>query len=212
MRAHEYSASAAPNRKAGVPKFLRFLFEILQNEDSSIISWAHGGTSIQIHDTAAMSEYVLPKYFKHRKYASFQRQLNYFGFRKWTKTQCSGIVFSHPNFLKHDPEAMRQIRRKNHPENPGSRKREAIRTPSPPCGPVAPVMQYGLTLPSLSPFQQSANDWVDGLFDSVKVSPTSSTTSCEDDHEFLDLFTLDLDQPYVHPIDMLDVALNEPIF
>ena len=35
-----------------------------------------------MHDPKALGNDVLHKYFRHSKYSSFQRQLNYFGFRK----------------------------------------------------------------------------------------------------------------------------------
>ncbi|KAF0689092.1 Aste57867_19364 [Aphanomyces stellatus] len=108
-------------RKVGVPKFLRYLYQILDKEDSSIISWANGGSSIQILDTDRMAQYILPKYFKHSKYASFQRQLNYFGFRKWTKSQTNICTFSHPEFRQSRPDRLYLIKRKNSPES--SRKK-----------------------------------------------------------------------------------------
>ncbi|CAK4196951.1 unnamed protein product [Aphanomyces euteiches] len=109
-------------RKVGVPKFLRYLFQILECEDPTIISWAGDGTSIQILDMAAVATVVLPKYFKHSNYASFQRQLNYFGFRKWTKSQTNICTFSHPEFTKHRPDRMCYIKRKNRPERINARR------------------------------------------------------------------------------------------
>ena len=37
---------------------------------------------IDVHNPHRLASDVLHKYFRHSKYASFQRQLNYFGFRK----------------------------------------------------------------------------------------------------------------------------------
>lgn len=37
---------------------------------------------INVHDPYKLQDEVLNKYFRHSKFASFQRQLNYFGFRK----------------------------------------------------------------------------------------------------------------------------------
>ncbi|EQC28898.1 heat shock transcription factor 4, partial [Saprolegnia diclina VS20] len=83
-------------RTTGVPKFLRHLYSILTSEDPSIISWSADGASIQLFSVTRLENEVLSKYFKHNKLASFQRQLNYFGFRKWTKTQSHVCTFSHP--------------------------------------------------------------------------------------------------------------------
>ncbi|ETW03686.1 hypothetical protein H310_05072 [Aphanomyces invadans] len=121
------SSSASPlkevkHRKVGVPKFLRYLFQILECEDPHIISWSVDGTSIQILDMVSIANDILPKYFKHSNYASFQRQLNYFGFRKWTKSQTTICTFSHPEFLRHRPDRMSRIKRKNRPERMGTRQ------------------------------------------------------------------------------------------
>ena len=37
---------------------------------------------IEVHSPHRLESEVLHKYFRHSKFASFQRQLNYFGFRK----------------------------------------------------------------------------------------------------------------------------------
>ncbi|CEG46569.1 heat shock transcription factor [Plasmopara halstedii] len=97
------AASAAANK---VPKFLRSLYAILQTEDPRIISWVQNKelkpnsvTAFHILEMERFEREILPKYFKHQKFASFQRQLNNFGFRKWTKTQSSGVcTFSHNCF------------------------------------------------------------------------------------------------------------------
>merc|ERR1712232_1400995 len=45
-----------------------------------VIEWANG--KIEVHNPHRLASEVLQKYFRHSKFASFQRQLNYFGFRK----------------------------------------------------------------------------------------------------------------------------------
>ncbi|KAL4171855.1 hypothetical protein KRP22_007033 [Phytophthora ramorum] len=97
---------AASSTACKVPKFLRSLYAILQTEDPHIISWVQNReltpnsvTAFHILEMDRFEREVLPKYFKHQKFASFQRQLNNFGFRKWTKTQSSGVcTFSHNCF------------------------------------------------------------------------------------------------------------------
>ncbi|OQR89902.1 hypothetical protein ACHHYP_05955, partial [Achlya hypogyna] len=101
-------------RTTGVPKFLRHLYSILTVEDPSIISWASDGNSIQLHSIKRLESEILPKYFKHNKLSSFQRQLNYFGFRKWTKTQSSVCTFSHPDVNQFStPDTMAISRKKD---------------------------------------------------------------------------------------------------
>ncbi|KAF4035763.1 HSF-type DNA-binding [Phytophthora infestans] len=99
-------------RNVGVPKFLRFLYQILDAEDPNIITWSHEGTAFQIIQPDELAIQILPRYFKHNKVSSFQRQLNYFGFKKWTKTQTNICTFSHPFFLRADKDRMKFIKRK----------------------------------------------------------------------------------------------------
>ncbi|OQS05978.1 kinase, partial [Thraustotheca clavata] len=113
-------------RKVGVPKFLRYLYQMLETEDPSIIAWALDGSSIQILNMEAVANNVLPKYFKHSNYASFQRQLNYFGFRKWTKSQTNICTFSHPEFRQNRPDRLCLIKRKNRPERVARRSSKSM--------------------------------------------------------------------------------------
>jgi hypothetical protein len=46
------------------------------------IDGADVGGRIEVHHPARLEKEVLSRYFRHSKYSSFQRQLNYFGFRK----------------------------------------------------------------------------------------------------------------------------------
>ncbi|GLE03960.1 hypothetical protein PINS_up012871 [Pythium insidiosum] len=108
-------AAATPSYK--VPKFLRSLYSILRNEDASVVNWVQNQelkpnrvTAFHILDLERFEQEILPKYFKHSKFASFQRQLNNFGFRKWTKTQSSGVcTFSHNSFPP-DPKQIGVLR------------------------------------------------------------------------------------------------------
>ncbi|RLN96105.1 hypothetical protein BBJ28_00021980 [Nothophytophthora sp. Chile5] len=96
-------------RAIRVPKFLRSLYDILHYEDQTILTWSKDGTYFQIYDTKRLETAVLPKYFKHGKFASFQRQLNNFGFRKWTKTQSSVCTFSHHHLVRRHPQQLAEF-------------------------------------------------------------------------------------------------------
>lgn len=63
-----------------VPEFLYQLTKMLTDEHRDIIEWSNA--KIEVHNPHRLESEVLNKYFRHSKYASFQRQLNYFGFRK----------------------------------------------------------------------------------------------------------------------------------
>lgn len=63
-----------------IAEFLHQLTKMLTDDNSKIIEWADG--RIRVHHPERLEAEVLHKCFRHSKFASFQRQLNYFGFRK----------------------------------------------------------------------------------------------------------------------------------
>ncbi|POM79629.1 Transient receptor potential Ca2 channel (TRP-CC) family protein [Phytophthora palmivora] len=111
------TSKASSLRAMRVPKFLRSLYDILHYEDQSILTWSKDGTYFQIFDTKRLEIVVLPKYFKHGKFASFQRQLNNFGFRKWTKTQSSVCTFSHHHLVRCHPQQLAEFISRRPPTN-----------------------------------------------------------------------------------------------
>lgn len=95
-----------------VAPFLKNLRRMLNSESDEILRWTANGKAFEIHDMHKMMEDVLPKYFKHRKYTSFQRQLNYFHFKKWTKSKALVCTFSNEYFLRDEPDLSWKISRK----------------------------------------------------------------------------------------------------
>mmetsp|Transcript_21306 Transcript_21306/g.32601 ORF Transcript_21306/g.32601 Transcript_21306/m.32601 type:complete len:591 (+) Transcript_21306:111-1883(+) len=75
---HQLVNSHAPHHP--IAEFLYQLTKMLTDDNSEVIEWSQG--RIKVHDPERLANEVLHKYFRHSKYASFQRQLNYFGFRK----------------------------------------------------------------------------------------------------------------------------------
>mmetsp|Transcript_8098 Transcript_8098/g.8957 ORF Transcript_8098/g.8957 Transcript_8098/m.8957 type:complete len:633 (-) Transcript_8098:253-2151(-) len=63
-----------------IAEFLYQLTKMLTDNNDEIIEWTNG--KIKVHHPERLEGEVLHKYFRHSKFASFQRQLNYFGFRK----------------------------------------------------------------------------------------------------------------------------------
>ncbi|KAF4315613.1 hypothetical protein BBO99_00005297 [Phytophthora kernoviae] len=85
---------------------------MLEEEDKEILRWTPNGCAFEILDMERMMATVLPKYFKHRKYTSFQRQLNYFNFKKWTKSKAVVCTFSNESFMRDRPDLAWRITRK----------------------------------------------------------------------------------------------------
>lgn len=75
------SSNAAPvPANNTVAEFLYQLTKMLTEDNRQVIEWCNG--KIEVHNPHKLASDVLHKYFRHSKFASFQRQLNYFGFRK----------------------------------------------------------------------------------------------------------------------------------
>jgi hypothetical protein len=76
--AHDYQDRNGQHHP--IAEFLYQLTKMLTDDNSEIIEWSDG--RIRVHHPERLEAEVLHKYFRHSKFASFQRQLNYFGFRK----------------------------------------------------------------------------------------------------------------------------------
>lgn len=84
-RRHTLDMSAIPKIAAthptgSIPEFLYQLTKMLTEDNSEVIEWEDD--KIKVHNPHKLQADVLGRYFRHSKFASFQRQLNYFGFRK----------------------------------------------------------------------------------------------------------------------------------
>lgn len=81
--------------------FLSKLFDILGNIDYiNVISWDTDGKKIIIFDASRLCNEILPKYYKHRNYSSFIRQLNLYGFHKTKGINDNLEKYEHEKFSK----------------------------------------------------------------------------------------------------------------
>ncbi|KAL7462497.1 hypothetical protein ACHAXS_002876 [Conticribra weissflogii] len=122
-----------------VPEFLCHLYSMLRDPSlSEMISWCvpaedepdhigggmKGIGKIVCHQPEALQEQVLGNYYRHSKYASFQRQLNYFGFKKrlhgGKKGKLSPCSYVHEK-LGTDPQSLLQLKRR-----PPAKKRASV--------------------------------------------------------------------------------------
>lgn len=103
-------AKPAPSAPRPRPAFVTKTWSMLQDEaNRPYIDWAPNGESFVVKDPEGFVKHVLPRYFKHNKFASFVRQLNMYG---WHKLQdvTSGLLrtlagdemlqFENPNFKR----------------------------------------------------------------------------------------------------------------
>ena len=78
------SAEELTKKPNNTPTFLTQLVRMLRDQSMvDVIEWTNDGI-LDVKEPVTLTEKVLPEYFKHSNYSSFQRQLNYFGFKKKT--------------------------------------------------------------------------------------------------------------------------------
>lgn len=101
-----------------VPLFLLKSFSILETANTDIVCWSENGDSFIVKDPERFGSEVIPAHFKHNKFSSFVRQLNFYGFRKVKgKLNVVGLSeqhsweFKHPYFQRGQPELLSEIRR-----------------------------------------------------------------------------------------------------
>jgi hypothetical protein len=105
-----------------------------------------GGTSFQVKLPIELANTVLPQYFRHSNYSSFQRQLNYFGFRKIGKSsKGEPCRYEHVDFVKDRPDSVVNIKRKTNHANSRKEKQNATQGNARAGAPAALKMNQSVT-------------------------------------------------------------------
>ena len=73
--------------------------ELLEPELAHVVTWQSHGRCFIVHKPKVFAEHVLARFFQQKKYASFQRQLNLYGFNRITKGPDRGSYY-HELFLR----------------------------------------------------------------------------------------------------------------
>ncbi|CAI5717010.1 unnamed protein product [Peronospora destructor] len=90
--------------------FVSKLFRMVDAEPSAIVSWCRGGSAFCIVDSKMMAEHCLPKYFRHRRFSSLIRQLNFYSFYRVQEGQLT--IYQHSFFRKGRPDLLVHIKRR----------------------------------------------------------------------------------------------------
>lgn len=109
----EVPDSAVVRKKTGggvVKPFPEKLMQILDNEDSSIVTWLSHGRAFIVRSPKRFASEIMSKYFRQTKITSFQRQLNLYGFRRITQGPDLGAYY-HELFLRGRPQLCKKMTR-----------------------------------------------------------------------------------------------------
>ena len=123
--------NAGPNPNLHSRPTPRRLYELLENESPTVVLWAEDGASFKVNDAQTFCQQVLPKYFRHCKLTSFQRQLNLYGFNHITKGNNAG-AYLHHMFLRGRPDLLESIKRTGRKGNNSAAATAAAMAPPPP--------------------------------------------------------------------------------
>lgn len=115
------SATYAHSSERTFPVTLHFMLNELKSDGlDHIISWQPHGRCFVVHKQTLFVETVLPMWFRQSKFASFQRQLNLYGFKRLTSGRDKGGYY-HELFLRGKPHLANKIPRTKL-KNDGARK------------------------------------------------------------------------------------------
>lgn len=127
---------AVANATADIPIFLRKTYQMIDTCDAAVCSWSEDGETFVVKNPTKFEQEIIPQYFKHSKFTSFVRQLNFYAFRK-IKTNDSIRIdpaleaatadhwrFLHPKFQRGKPEWLQEIKRSSStPRGAGASKK-----------------------------------------------------------------------------------------
>lgn len=97
-----------------VSPFIRKTFQMVSDDiTNDTCTWDESGKSFIVRNELLFSSTVLPKYFRHKNFSSFVRQLNFYGFHKRSVTTKSQYIkFNHPYFQQNRIDLLIYIKRK----------------------------------------------------------------------------------------------------
>jgi hypothetical protein len=127
-------ASKSSETSQDVPIFLRKTYHMIDTCNPAIACWSDDGETFVVKDPVKFEQTIIPQFFKHSKFSSFVRQLNFYSFRKikyvdtiridpkLEKETANYWRFRHENFRRGHPELLTEIKRMNGQKAPSTLK------------------------------------------------------------------------------------------
>ncbi|KAI3884835.1 hypothetical protein MKX03_009925 [Papaver bracteatum] len=96
------------NRNSPI-EFVSKTYDIVDDPTTdAIISWTESNNSFVIWQSSKLEKHILRMRFKHKKFSSFVRQLNNYGFKKVDHDRCE---YAHKDFLRGQKHLLTRIRK-----------------------------------------------------------------------------------------------------
>lgn len=108
---------------ANVPSgFVLKLYQMVNEAPDEIIAWLPSGDAFRISNLQRLENETLPTFFRHRRFQSLVRQLNFYNFRKVNRER-TFWVYRHQLFHRDRPEELHLLRRRTCPGVDGRKQR-----------------------------------------------------------------------------------------
>ena len=101
--------SHPPGKSVSFPVKLLTMLNTLESQGKrDVISWMPHGRGFMVHQQDAFATEIIPQFFRHSKFSSFQRQLHMYSFQRITKGSDKGGYY-HPNFLRDQADSCKRM-------------------------------------------------------------------------------------------------------
>jgi len=92
--------------------FVTKLFQMVNGSPDDVVSWVPSGDAFLIQNLSRLEEEALPLFFRHARFQSLVRQLNFYNFRKINRER-TFWVYRHPLFHRDRPQDLHLLKRRS---------------------------------------------------------------------------------------------------